>query len=215
MYPNESCGWTPVLLSADLPVRAAAPGVVNCVDVAIWRGKSGAVSVCLDRCPHRGMRLSHGFVRDDRLNCIYHGWNFGTDGVCKHIPAHPDLVPPPSINTTPQTVMERGGIVWAGGTVEGASPPDFSGKEPLRSMMFAADFGTVAKHCDPATQDDGLLVCSAGTVTFYLLTAQRGDETLVHILVDGTATVADKLKVSGSAELLRRRIETHCKEEAA
>ena len=58
------------------------------------RSSSGATRPALphvweDRCPHRGMRLSMGFVRSDRIACLYHGWQYGTDGHCLYIPAHP------------------------------------------------------------------------------------------------------------------------------
>ncbi len=42
---------------------------------------------CLrDRCPHRAARLSDGVVRDGRLECLYHGWQFAGDGRCTSIP---------------------------------------------------------------------------------------------------------------------------------
>ncbi|MGB1508948.1 MAG: Rieske (2Fe-2S) protein, partial [Paracoccaceae bacterium] len=36
---------------------------VNGKDVVVWRSTSGKLSAWENRCPHRGMRLSHGFVR--------------------------------------------------------------------------------------------------------------------------------------------------------
>ncbi len=30
----------------------------------------------VDRCPHQAAPLSHGFVKDGCLTCIYHGWKF-------------------------------------------------------------------------------------------------------------------------------------------
>ena len=62
--------------------RRSSPGP----EVAIWRDGSGAVHVWQDRCPHRGMRLSFGFVRGDELSCLYHGWRYGADGA---VPLHP------------------------------------------------------------------------------------------------------------------------------
>ncbi|MHB2154219.1 Rieske (2Fe-2S) protein [Calditrichota bacterium GD2] len=32
-----------------------------------------------DSCPHQGAPLSHGFVRDGQITCIYHGWKFNLD----------------------------------------------------------------------------------------------------------------------------------------
>ena len=66
-------------------------------ELAVWRSASGRIAAWRDRCPHRGMRLSHGFVRGESLNCIYHGWTYGADGACRRIPAHPEVVPPATI----------------------------------------------------------------------------------------------------------------------
>ena len=41
--------------------------------VARVRGRVGAVE---DACPHRGASLSGGRIRDGRLECPVHGWQF-------------------------------------------------------------------------------------------------------------------------------------------
>ncbi|MEH6728896.1 MAG: Rieske 2Fe-2S domain-containing protein, partial [Hyphomicrobiales bacterium] len=95
-----SAGWVPVALSADLPDGGVMRAQIDAelpLDLVVWRSRSGQVSAFDNRCPHRGMRLSFGFVRGERLSCIYHGWQYGQDGGCRHIPAHPDMTPPASI----------------------------------------------------------------------------------------------------------------------
>ena len=59
------------------------------VELVLWRDYAGQAHVWHDRCPHRGMRLSFGFVKENRLTCLYHGWEYGSDGGCRKIPAHP------------------------------------------------------------------------------------------------------------------------------
>jgi phenylpropionate dioxygenase-like ring-hydroxylating dioxygenase large terminal subunit len=86
--------WTATGLAHDLPKSVVMAGRFQDTELAIWRSATGKLSAWVDRCPHRGMRLSHGFVRGETLSCIYHGWVYGTDGGCKHIPAHPALTPP-------------------------------------------------------------------------------------------------------------------------
>ena len=66
-----------------------------------------------DRCPHRGMRLSYGYVRADRIACLYHGWQYGTDGHCLRIPAHPEIKPPPSIMVWRHSCREALGLIFA------------------------------------------------------------------------------------------------------
>ena len=64
-----------------------------------------------DRCPHRGVRLSLGQMRDGELECPYHGWRFNHDGVCTLVPSQPGAHPLAGLETVPaQTAY---GLVWA------------------------------------------------------------------------------------------------------
>ena len=94
----------------------ATPGKSkNTLSVSVWRSAAGQVHAWDNRCPHRGMRLHHGFVRGEQLACLYHGWHYGEDGACSKIPAHPDLEPPSSICVPTTPCVETDGVVWAGG----------------------------------------------------------------------------------------------------
>lgn len=116
-------GWHAVALSRDLPVGQPIPVVLAGREIVIWRAENGAARAWVDRCPHRGMRLSLGFVRGDTLSCLYHGWRYkGECGGCDLIPAHPDLVPPKTITADLYPVTEGGGLVWVK-TGEGADAP--------------------------------------------------------------------------------------------
>lgn len=64
------------------------------------------------RCPHRGMNLAYGFVREQHLACAYHGWQYDSVGQCVHIPAHPQLPPARSICATVYGCVEVGGVVF-------------------------------------------------------------------------------------------------------
>lgn len=57
--------------------------------IVFGRDASGKPFALRDNCPHRGVPLSEGWFKNDTLQCCYHGWKFGTDGVCKDIPAMP------------------------------------------------------------------------------------------------------------------------------
>ncbi len=101
----------PVALSADLPPASVLPARLASASLAVWRAQGGAVLAVADRCPHRGMRLSHGFVRGEALSCIYHGWRYGKSGRCLAIPAHPGLEPPEAIRVAIYRTEERDGII--------------------------------------------------------------------------------------------------------
>lgn len=104
-------GWTPIALSRDVPAGVTRAVLLDGKELVIWRG-DGAAHVWEDRCPHRGMRLSLGFVRDNSLNCLYHGWQYGAASSCIRIPAHPDLTVPPSIKANAYEAVEAGGLIW-------------------------------------------------------------------------------------------------------
>lgn len=108
--------WEPVALADGLGPGGVLRAAVDGQDMVVWRGRSGSLHAWDNRCPHRGMRLSFGFVRGDRLACLYHGWQFGSDTRCRYIPAHPDLQPPESITTTPFAIAESNGLVWVRAT---------------------------------------------------------------------------------------------------
>ena len=52
-----------------------------------FRTARGEAGVLDDRCAHRGMPLSAGSVKGDRLKCPYHGWEYGRDGSVRLVPA--------------------------------------------------------------------------------------------------------------------------------
>jgi phenylpropionate dioxygenase-like ring-hydroxylating dioxygenase large terminal subunit len=63
----------PVSLSGGVEPGARTGTSVGGQPIVVWRGADGLVRAWADQCPHRGMRLSFGFVRENRLTCIYHG----------------------------------------------------------------------------------------------------------------------------------------------
>ncbi|MCO6188375.1 Rieske (2Fe-2S) protein [Rhizobium sp. L1K21] len=209
MFPNNWCKWTPVALSADVPAGTVIPAWTPTGDVALWRSQSGQLSASSDRCPHRGMRLSHGFVRGEALACIYHGWSYGRDGACLRIPAHPDLQPPASINTRNQITTEREGIVWVVNEAQDEPPPSFDGYWPLRSMTFQASIAALEAAAGAKADISGLIRCTLGGETAFLLAVTKGEaETIVHVLADKNASLAQRIAISQAGEQLRRDAES-------
>lgn len=125
----------PVALSRDVPPGTSIGVRVDNAEYVVWRDADGKVHIWEDRCPHRGMKLSLGFVRGDRIACLYHGWEYGTDGRCQKIPAHPELPVPDSITVDTFGAVESSGLIWL--TLEGAGVEDHS-LHPVRSMMVEA-----------------------------------------------------------------------------
>ena len=51
-------------------------------DYALYRGQSGTAQVVEHRCPHRGALMHLGWIEDDDIRCVYHGWKFDCSGQC-------------------------------------------------------------------------------------------------------------------------------------
>lgn len=77
--------------------------------VLLYRTEAGQVVAMEDRCPHRLAPLSLGTLRGDQVECGYHGFRFGTDGKCSHVPTM-GSVPPYCVESYP--VVENGPFVW-------------------------------------------------------------------------------------------------------
>ncbi len=66
-------------------------------DIVIWCDESGNVCVAEAFCPHLGSNLgpaAGGSVRDSRLVCPFHGFEYDADGHCvatPYAPAPPDM----------------------------------------------------------------------------------------------------------------------------
>jgi nitrite reductase/ring-hydroxylating ferredoxin subunit len=200
--------WTPVALSVDVPKGTVVPAWIPSGRIALWRSQSGALAASSDRCPHRGMRLSYGFVRGETLSCIYHGWSFASNGRCQRIPAHPGLEPPETINLQNSVVDESGGIIWVALEQPKTQPPAFNTLSPLRTVMVAAGMDALEKATGSKASDHGVIPYVLKGETICLLPVAKGtSETLIHILVDQDASITDRISLSRVAEGLRRRVE--------
>ena len=87
----------------------------------VFRDSKGQAHTLSNVCSHRGGSLAGGKVRGDRIECPYHGWQFGGDGVCAKIPSlgqagnktDPGCKIPPRTKIDAYPTVERYGIVFA------------------------------------------------------------------------------------------------------
>ena len=103
----------PVARSADLaenPLRVELFGE----GYVVWRaGADEPAAAAADECPHRGARMSQGWMSNGCLVCPYHGWEFTAGGACTRIPQNEDHLPiPPRARLVPVVCEERYGLVW-------------------------------------------------------------------------------------------------------
>ena len=78
--------------------------------VVFWRREDGTPVAFEDRCCHRRMPLSKGKLIGDRMECYYHGLQFGDDGACVHVPGQATIPPGARVRTYP--VVEKYNWVW-------------------------------------------------------------------------------------------------------
>ncbi|CAH0383195.1 unnamed protein product [Bemisia tabaci] len=91
MYAN---GWTFLCHSDEVRTNCVKYIEALGEDFAVFRKSNGKVHVVNAYCPHLGANMGvGGIVKDDCLQCPFHGWRFdGDTGKCKSIP-YTDKVP--------------------------------------------------------------------------------------------------------------------------
>ncbi len=97
-------------------------------ELVMFRSDEGIA--CLGaRCPHMGASLANGKVRDGRLVCPFHGWEYDGSGRCQRIPAQDTI---PEFAQVPAcSLRERHGLVHAFRGAEPSFPlPFFDGIDP-------------------------------------------------------------------------------------
>lgn len=80
--------------------------------IVLFRDQTGQIQALEDRCPHRQVKLSHGKLVNDRLECAYHGWQFDAAGTCVAVPSLTDRQKLPNCRLRRYPVIEQDGFVW-------------------------------------------------------------------------------------------------------
>ena len=154
-------GWFMIGVADELPDNPTTLHFFG-KDMVFYRGESGAPHLVHAYCPHMGAHLGRNstsyIIRDkqqihgDSISCPFHGWRFGPDGHCDHIPYSPDFIPQ-SARLKTYTVVERAGIVWMWHDPQGDEPdqdlPHFEAwdqEEKGWVRWSIDDFGTLDLH---------------------------------------------------------------------
>ena len=104
---------------ADGPVSMQIVGK----DIVAYRTRSGGVVVMDGRCAHLGADLGNGRVVGDQIECPFHGWRYGPDGQCQHIPDCNSV--PRRARQAVYPAIERNGMLFF-----------FNGPAPLFDLPF-------------------------------------------------------------------------------
>jgi len=80
------------------------------VPLVLFRTSEGEPIALFDRCPHRLMPLSLGNRLGDEIQCIYHGIQFDSEGVCTKIPTQDSI--PKKMVVRKYPLVEKGMFTW-------------------------------------------------------------------------------------------------------
>lgn len=98
-----------------------------CGEPLIFYRSQGRAVALEDRCCHRQMPLSLGWIENGTVRCGYHGLRFDGSGNCVEIPGQPNIPPRARVRSFPLVERYRWLWVWLGDPAK-ADPaliPDF------------------------------------------------------------------------------------------
>jgi phenylpropionate dioxygenase-like ring-hydroxylating dioxygenase large terminal subunit len=106
--------WYMAGLSASLKPGAMRREMLCGEPVLLGRMPGGGVFALRDICPHRAAPLSAGRIREQTVECPYHGWRFANTGVCTHIPSalQDSDIDVSRIKVRSYPVREQDGLIW-------------------------------------------------------------------------------------------------------
>ncbi|MGD1864856.1 MAG: Rieske 2Fe-2S domain-containing protein [Phormidesmis sp.] len=128
--------WHPTIESKRLKKKPVSVQLCN-EEIVLFRTSKGAVGALKNRCCHRGMKLSQGWVENEEIVCPYHAWRYSPSGKA-FSPSTPKL----NFCAPSFTVVERYGIIWIKSADSPASFPDFSIQDHLFAGVVTQDMQT-------------------------------------------------------------------------
>ncbi len=159
--------WYFAGISSDIKPGKLIRRVIAKEPITLGRRRDGTVFALRDICPHRAAPLSAGHIKDDTVECPYHGWRFGVnDGACKEIPAMcaDQRFQSEKIKVRSFPIRENGALIW----VYIASDKRFTGMPPIDPPAFAF------ANRRPVMDDELLLNCHVDQAVIGLMDPAHG-----------------------------------------
>ena len=105
--------WYPVAFLQDLDKSKPYSFSLYNQPFVIFQDQAGKWGCLADRCSHRAAKLSDGQIIDGSIECLYHGWQFDTDGDCQRIPQLPEKATiPRKACVESYRLVEHQGVAW-------------------------------------------------------------------------------------------------------
>jgi 5,5'-dehydrodivanillate O-demethylase len=122
--------WHPIATASKLAPGTARAIRIMCEDLTLYRGESGTPYLIGGRCAHRCTVLHTGWIQDDQIRCMYHGWRYDGTGRCTEMPAEKNGKPE-LVRIAGYPTHEYSGLIFAY-LGEGEAPPfDLPRKDAL------------------------------------------------------------------------------------
>ena len=126
--------------------------------VVLYRKQDGTPVALEDACPHRKLPLSKGSLKNDAIECGYHGLTFDGSGKCVAAPTQPEQIPEKArVRSYP--VVDRYRLLWIWmGEPELADPNDIVHIENFDNPNWGCtEGGTMEMECNYLWICDNLL----------------------------------------------------------
>ena len=105
-------GWFAIAMSRDLVRGTVLRARYFARELVVFRTREGVLHVLDAYCPHLGAHLAEGGrVIGETIRCPFHGWQYGGDGACVHIP-YSKKDPPAKARLKSWPVIERNGFIF-------------------------------------------------------------------------------------------------------
>ena len=104
--------WYVAMFSSELGDGELKHRTILNEPIVLYRKEDGGVAAITDRCSHRHVPLSMGkLLSGDRIQCIYHGLEYGADGKCVLNP-HGSGKASGALDVNSYPVVEKHTLLW-------------------------------------------------------------------------------------------------------
>ncbi len=123
MFADFANVWTIIGAADELRSEALLARTIGGERVVLFRDAGGKPCALIDRCPHRGVQLSLGRLREGVVECPFHGWRFDGAGRNCGVPWNPDARRE-QLGAVALPVRELHGLLWLHTGPNAADEPD-------------------------------------------------------------------------------------------
>jgi vanillate O-demethylase monooxygenase subunit len=183
--------WYVALWSHELPEGKLVHQTIMREPIVFFRKEDGSIAAIIDRCSHRFAPLSMGtLLPGDRVQCHYHGLEFGANGACVRNP-HGNCTIPKAAHLRSFPVVEKHGFIWIWMGERDADPAQI------------ADYSCLDTRPAEHITDPGYLKIAAHYELIVDNLLDLSHTTYVHAGILGTAgTVVADIKVEQQGDVV-------------